>query len=120
MNTDKLNKEFYKIHEHLQKWVVYAIYFIMILMCINSCNSCNRNNEDIKIRKEITILKNELKINDSINVIIMQKIATKNDIMRYNDTLIGRFVYWQKQLEQNKYSNDMNKILNLMKEKEKK
>ena len=108
-----------RIENLLQKWVVYAIYFIMILMCVNSCNSCNRNNEDMKLRKEITSLKLELKKNDSITNLIINKVATKNDIMRYNDTLIGRFVYWQKQLDKGAYNNDMKTILNMIKEKDK-
>lgn len=105
-----------KIEDSLQKWVVYAIYFIMITLCVNSCNSCTRNNESAKMRKEITSLTKQIKTNDSLTDLLLDKTATKNDIAKYNDTLIGKFVFWQKQMDQGKYSNDMNKILQALKE----
>lgn len=115
----EIKNEIKKIENSLQKWVVYGIYIIMILLCINSCNSCNRNVESRRMRKEITTLSKEIKTNDSLNTLILHKVATKEDVMKYNDTLIGKFVYWQKQMDQGKYSNDLNKILKTLQEKEK-
>ena len=115
----EIKNEFKKFENSLQKWVIYAIYLIMIILFVNSCNSCNRNAESRRMRKEITALTKEIKTNDSLNILILHKVATKEDVMKYNDTLIGKFVYWQKQMDQGKYSNDLNKILKTLKDKEK-
>ena len=62
-----------KIEELSNKYVVYVLYLMLFFFIIGNIRSCNTNKEVVKLRKEVSLLNNEI---DSLS----SKIYTKNEL----------------------------------------
>lgn len=67
------------IFENLQKWVLYGIYGMFILTLLNTCNGCNRNKDQVRLKKEIILLQQEI---DSLYFIINNLPIIDRDEMK--------------------------------------
>ena len=98
------------ILERIEKWVIYAIYGILILTILNTCNSCNRNKDQVRLKKEIISLKNELDI--LYDIVESKPFITKEEMKKILDESNFSFLIYEDDLDKVKtsLSNIKNKL----------